>query len=332
MLRIAVIGAGRIGQVHAAAVAAHPRARLVAVADPVAEAAERLAATHGVRAATTVGDVLGEDVDAVVVGSPTDHHVDQVVAAVAAGKAVLCEKPVASTLARVDECLAAVAGSEHRVMVGFNRRFDPGLAEVRSRVAAGEIGPLAQLSIVSRDPAPPPVAYLAGSGGIFRDMTIHDLDTAAWFLGEVVSVHAVGQASDPAFAAAGDWDGAVLTLVGASGAVATIVNSRRCATGYDQRVEAFGPDGSLTLENLTATPVRAATATTSGARGPYLAFFLERYAAAYRAEMDHFVTAIEAGRAPQPDLRAGRAALVLADAATESARTGLTVRVGADPT
>lgn len=327
MLRIAVIGAGRIGQVHAAAVAAHPSAHLVAVLDPDGAAAARLAGAHGARPAGRLEEVLGEDVDAVVIGSPTDAHVDQIVAAVGAGKAVLCEKPVAATLDRVDECLAAVAGSEHRVMVGFNRRFDPGLAEVHARVTAGEIGPLTQLSIVSRDPAPPPVAYLAGSGGIFRDMTIHDLDTAAWFLGTVVAVHAVGQVIDPAFGEAGDYDAAALVLTGETGAVATIVNSRRCATGYDQRVEAFGPGGMLSLDNVTATTVRAATATSSGARGRYLDFFLERYAAAYRAELDHFVTAVRDGRAPAPDLHAGRAALVLADAATHSARTGQTVRL-----
>ena len=327
MLRIAVIGAGRIGAVHAATLAAHPRARLVAVSDPDLAAAGRVAGRYGVRAAATLEEVLTEDVDAVVVGSPTALHVDHMLAAVAAGKAVLCEKPVALSLARVDECLAALAGSEHRVMVGFNRRFDPGLAEVHHRVAAGEIGPLAQLTIISRDPAPPPVAYLAGSGGIFLDMTIHDLDTAAWFLGDVVEVRAVGQVVDPAFGEAGDYDGAVVTLTGASGAVATIVNSRRCATGYDQRVEAFGPAGSLTLENVTATSVRSASATTSRAAGPYLDFFLERYAAAYRAEVDHFVAAIESGVAPAPDVRAGRTALVLAEAATHSARTGQTVRL-----
>lgn len=323
MVRFAVIGAGRIGSVHAATLARHPRAELRLVHDPVAGAAERLAAAHGARATADVAEVYAaDDVDAVIIGSPTPLHVEQIVAAVGAGKAVLCEKPVALDVARVDECLRAVAGQEHRVMVGFNRRFDPTFAEIHARVAAGEIGPLEQLTIISRDPVAPPVGYLAQSGGIFRDMTIHDLDTARFFLGEIVEVRAVGQQLAPDYAGSGDFDGAVTTLVAASGAVATVVNSRHCATGYDQRLEAFGPLGSLEAVNHTATAVRSSTATTSGAAGPYLDFFLQRYAEAYALELDHFVTALEAGTAPSPTLADGRAALVLADAATHSATTG----------
>ncbi|QDB79670.1 inositol 2-dehydrogenase [Georgenia wutianyii] len=332
MVRIAVIGAGRIGAVHAATVARHPRAELRVVHDPVGDAAARLAALHGARVAADVSDVhAAEDVDAVIVASPTPLHVEHVVGAVRAGKAVLCEKPVDLDLARVDACLAAVAGQEHRVMVGFNRRFDPTFAEVHARVAAGEIGPLEQLTIISRDPAPPPVGYLAQSGGIFRDMTIHDLDTARFFLGEIVEVHAVGQRLDPVVVAAGDLDGAVTTLVAASGAVATIVNSRHCATGYDQRLEAFGPRGTLEALNHTATAVRSSTATTSGAAGRYLDFFLQRYAEAYTRELDHFVDAVREGRAPSPSLADGRAALVLADAATRSATTGQRVALSPVP-
>jgi len=293
------------------------------VADPVGEGAARLAERYGARSTTDVADVYSStDVEAVIVCSPTTLHVEQVVASVRAGKAVLCEKPVDVSLARVDECLAAVAGREHRVMVGFNRRFDPGIAEIQARTAAGEIGPLEQLTIISRDPAAPPAAYLAGSGGIFHDMTVHDLDTAGYFLGEVVEVTAVGQQLDPEIAALGDFDAAVVTLRASSGAVATIVNSRHCASGYDQRLEAFGPRGSLRLENLTTTSVRHHGASTSDVAGPYLDFFLERYAAAYRLELDHFVSAVEAGTAPSPGLHDGRAALVLADAATRSARSG----------
>lgn len=322
MLRVALIGAGRIGAVHAASVASHRGAELVLVADPVADGAARLAERYAASSTTDVEQVYAStDVEAVIVCSPTPLHVEQVVTAVRAGKAVLCEKPVDVSLERVDRCLAAVAGREHRVMVGFNRRFDPGIAEIHARAAAGEIGPLEQLTLISRDPAPPPAAYLARSGGIFHDMTIHDLDTAASFLGQVVEVSAVGQQLDPDIAALGDFDAAVVTLRASSGAVATIINSRHCASGYDQRLEAFGPHGSLRLENQTATSVRHSGASTSDAAGPYLDFFLERYAAAYRLELDHFVTAVAAGTAPTPGLRAGRAALVLADAATRSARS-----------
>lgn len=323
MVRIAVIGAGRIGAVHAATVARHPDAELRLVCDPVGDAAERLAAEHGARATRDIADVYGaEDVDAVIIGSPTSLHVDQIIASVGAGKAVLCEKPVALDLGRVDECIAALAGQEHRVMIGFNRRFDPTFAEIHARVRHGEIGPLEQLTIISRDPAPPPTEYVAGSGGIFRDMTIHDLDTARFFLGEIVEVSAVGQRLDPAFAHLADFDAAVTTLVSATGAVATIVNSRHCATGYDQRLEAFGPRGALEAVNHTATAVRHSSAAHASARGPYLSFFLQRYAEAYAHELSHFVDAVRAGRPPSPTIADGRAALVLADAATHSATTG----------
>lgn len=328
MLTIAVIGAGRIGAVHAASVTAHPGARLAAVADPFGDGAAALAAAHGARSTTRVEDVLADpDVDAVIIGSPTPLHVEQIIAAVDAGKAVLCEKPVDLSLERVDACLAAVAGQEHRVMIGFNRRFDPSIAQIHARVRAGEVGPVEQLTVISRDPAPPPAAYVARSGGIFRDMTIHDLDMAAHFLGEIVDVTAVGQHLDPDIAAAGDFDAAVVTLTAASGAVATIVNSRHCATGYDQRLEAFGPLGSLELTNPAATSVRYHSAHGSGTGAPYQTFFLQRYAEAYRLELDHFVTAVAAGTAPEPGLRAGRTALVLADAATRSAHTGERVRI-----
>jgi len=329
MPRFAIIGAGRIGVVHAGAIASHPDAELVLVADPVGDAAARLAAAHGARSTTVVDDVFAaDDVDAVIVGSPTPYHVDQIIAGVEAGKAVLAEKPVDPDIARVDLCLATVGGRADRVMVGFNRRFDPGFAEVKARIEAGEIGPLEQLTIISRDPQAPPASYVAQSGGIFRDMTIHDLDMARFMLGDVVEVSVAGQHFDPEIEAAGDFDGAVLTLRGASGAVATIINSRHCATGYDQRLEAFGPKGSLRAENHTATQVRFFGARTSDAAGPYLDFFLRRYSEAYRAELDHFVTSMVQGTAPSPSLVDGREALVLADAATLSATTGQPVKIG----
>lgn len=328
MLDIAIIGAGRIGAVHAATIAAHPAARLTVVCDADPAAAQALAERYGARPVTTAQEVFdAADVAAVVVGSPTPFHVEHVLGAVDAGHAVLCEKPVDLDLARTDALLAAIAGREHRVMVGFNRRFDPSFAEVQARLAAGEIGAVEQVIIVSRDPAPPPAAYLAGSGGLFRDMTIHDLDLARFLLGDIVSVHAAGQCTDPAVGAAGDLDGAVLTLVAASGALATIVNSRHSATGYDQRLEVFGPLGTLRATNPRATSVEHDGAGFAGARGPYLDFFLDRYAEAYRRELDHFVTAVTSGTAPTPSARDGREALVLAEAAARSLVTGAAVPV-----
>ncbi len=319
MLRFAIIGAGRIGQVHARTVLAHPRAEVALVADPVPGAAAALAACVGAQATESVQDVFADPtVDAVVVGSPTAYHVDQIIAAVAAGKAVLTEKPVDLSVARVDECLEAIRGSEHRVMVGFNRRFDPGVLELKARLDAGEVGELRQVTIISRDPAAAPAQYMVGSGGIFKDMTIHDLDMARFLLGEIAEISVSGHAFIDDIRGIGDIDTCALTLTSATGATATILNSRVCAAGYDQRIEVFGPLGTLETTNLRSTGVQFHGASGTSVAGPYLPFFLERYAAAYAAELDHFVTAIEAGTAPSPSVADGRAALLLAEAAGRS--------------
>jgi len=331
MLRFGLFGAGRIGRVHAATLAAHPRTELAVVHDPVEVAAREVAALYG---ATPTGDaeaILGDPgIDAVIIASPTPTHVDLLTACVRAGKAVLCEKPIDLDLARVDACWEEIKGLGTPVMVGFNRRFDPTFAEVRERVAGGEIGRLEQLLIVSRDPAPAPAAYIASSGGIFRDMTIHDFDMARFFLGEVVEVQAAGaNLIEPYIADAGDVDSAVVTLRGAGGELCQITNSRRCAFGYDQRLEAFGAAGMLSAGNQTATSVRHFGTSGTESAQPYLNFFLDRYAVAYQAELDHLVICVEQGLTPSPGFNDGRAALVLADAATESARSGRAVRVEA---
>ena len=329
MVRLGVIGCGRIGRVHADSVDVHPRAELAFVYDPVEAAARKVGDRFGAAWGTDVGAVLDDpSIDAVVVASPTPTHVDLLTRAVRAGKAVLCEKPIDLDLARVDACRAEIGPLADRVMIGFNRRFDPSFRDIRARVAAGEVGPLEQLVIISRDPAPPPAGYVATSGGLFRDMTIHDFDMARYFLGEVAEVTATGAnlVSDD-IAAAGDIDGAVVVLRGAGGALCSITNSRRCAFGYDQRLEAFGELGMLTAANQLPTSVRFSGAAHTEVAAPYFNFFLDRYTPAYRAEMDHFVTSIENGTVPSPGFADGRAALVLADAANESLRTGTTVKV-----
>ncbi len=330
MVRFALFGAGRIGQVHAASIAAHPRAELVTVCDPMVQYAGELADRFGAASGSDVDAVFADDsIDAVVIGSPTPTHVDLLARAVHAGKAVLCEKPIDLDLARVDACWEQIKDVDHTVMIGFNRRFDPSFADIRRRVEAGEVGRLEQLIVISRDPEPPPAAYLAGSGGLFRDMTIHDFDMARFFLGDVVEVQATGTNLVADYVKeVGDIDGAVVVLRGASGAVAQITNSRRCAFGYDQRLEAFGATGMLTADNLLPTSVRYAGAERTESAAPYLNFFLERYHAAYRAELDHFISSIENGTAPSPSFADGREALVLADAANESMRTGSVVRLG----
>lgn len=331
MLRFGLFGAGRIGRVHAASLASHPRTELAVVHDPFEAAAREVAALYG---ATPTGDadvILGDrSIDAVIIASPTPTHVDLLTASARAGKAVLCEKPIDLDLTRVDACWADIKDLGATVMVGFNRRFDPSFAEVRERVAKGEIGRLEQLIITSRDPAPAPAAYIASSGGLFRDMTIHDFDMARFFLGEVTEVQATGaNLIEPYIAEAGDIDSAVTVLRGAGGELCQIVNSRRCSFGYDQRLEAFGAEGMLTAGNQTATSVRRSGAAGTETAPPYLNFFLDRYAVAYQAELDHLVSCVEQGTAPSPGFADGRAALVLADAANESLTSGRAVRVGA---
>jgi myo-inositol 2-dehydrogenase/D-chiro-inositol 1-dehydrogenase len=329
VVRFGVFGCGRIGKVHADSIAVHPRAELTWVCDPVEAAARAVGEQYGALSGTDVDAVLADPrVDAVVVASPTPTHVDLIMRGVAAGKAVLCEKPIDLDLARVDSCWQQIKDAAPTVMVGFNRRFDPSFRAVRDRVRGGAIGRLEQLIIISRDPAPPSAEYVAASGGLFRDMTIHDFDMARFLLGEVVEVQATGAnlISDE-IRDAGDVDSAVVVLRGADGALCHITNSRRCAFGYDQRIEAFGEHGMLTVENLRPTGVRFAGRDATEVADPYLNFIFDRYTPAYRAELDHFISALEKGTQPEPGFADGRAALVLADAADESLRAGRVVRV-----
>ncbi|WP_031506125.1 inositol 2-dehydrogenase [Streptomyces megasporus] len=330
MLDIALFGSGRIGRVHADTIASGARTRLSWVCDPVPDAADRLAGQYGAKAAKEAEEVLSDPaVDAVVIASPTPTHLDLITAATAAGKAVLCEKPIDLDLERVDACWERISAFDPRVMIGFNRRFDPSFADLHARVAAGEIGRLEHLVITSRDPEPPPAEYAAVAGGIFRDMTIHDFDMARFLLGDIVEVHAMAApvgAGGPE--GSGEADHAVVTLRSVDGRLCQIANSRSCAFGYDQRIEAFGTKGMLQATNRTPTGVRAYTASGVETASPYLRFFLERYQDAYRRELEWFAEAVESGAPLSPGYADGRAALVLADAARESVRTGRTVAVG----
>ncbi len=330
MVRIGVLGCGRIGRVHADSVAVLRGAELARVYDPVEASAREVGERYRAAWTTDVDDVLAdESLDGIVVASPTPTHVELLTRAVRAGKAVLCEKPIDLDIGRVDACRTQLGDLTDRVMVGFNRRFDPSFADIRERVAAGEVGALEQLVIISRDPAPPPPAYVATSGGLFRDMMIHDLDMARFFLGDVVAVTALGSnLISREIAQAGDIDGAVVTLRGAGGQLATITNSRRCAFGYDQRLEAFGASGMLIAGNQHPTSVRYSGAERTDAAPPIFEFFLDRYTPAYRAEMAAFVAMIETGTKHSPGFDDGRAALVLADAADRSLRTGTTISLG----
>ena len=329
-LKIALFGSGRIGQVHARNILANAGLELVAIADPFIEGAQALAAGTGAAAVSTADEVFAiQGLDAVIIGSPTNTHVDLISQAAAHGVAALCEKPIDLDIDRVLACRENLRGSETPLMLGFNRRFDPNFSAVQARVQAGEIGKLEQLTIISRDPAPAPASYIANSGGIFRDQSIHDLDMARFFVPEIIEVSATGSNLFCDYIEeAGDFDSVVITLRGRGGEQITIINSRHSAFGHDQRLEAFGSEGMLTAGNLTPTSVRKFTAGGAEEADPYLNFFLERYAEAYRSELDNFARSVRSGTPCSPGFDDGVQALVLANAAEESARSGRVVKVG----
>ena len=327
-MKFGVIGAGRIGKIHAANIAARRDSQVAFVADADPNAAISLAEAIGASVAS-VDDILGsKGVDAIAVCSPTDTHADLIERAARAGKAIFCEKPIALDVPRIQACLEVVRESNATLMIGFNRRFDPNFASLKSRIASGAIGSLEILSITSRDPAPPPLSYIARSGGLFRDMMIHDFDLARFILGEEpIWVSAMGAALvDKGIGEAGDIDTAVVILQTKSGKVAQINNSRRASYGYDQRVEAHGDKGMISAANVAETTVEIAGAH-GYARDKALNFFLERYEQAYRRELDAFVTSIKAGVAAHPDGEDGLRANVLADAAYQSYVSGQRVAV-----
>jgi myo-inositol 2-dehydrogenase / D-chiro-inositol 1-dehydrogenase len=328
MINFCQFGAGRIGAIHAGNIASHPDARLQFVVDLDPAAAERLAGRYGAAVGTQLEALADPTVNAVVIASSTDTHADLVEAASRAGKAVFCEKPLDLDRHRAEACVAVARERGVPLMVGFNRRFDPNFTRLERQLRNGRIGRLELLTITSRDPAPPPIDYVRRSGGLFRDMMIHDFDMARWLLGEEPAevFAAASVLIDPAIGEAGDADTAVVTLRAPSGALCQISNSRRAAYGYDQRIEALGSKGALRAENVVESMVSFA-GTDGVISDKPLHFFLERYAEAYRRELDHFIGAIVSGAVPMVGGGDGVKALALADAALESFRTGRSVRV-----
>lgn len=328
MLKVALLGAGRIGQVHAQSIVANKSSNLVAVADVFAEAAEKLAAHYGAKA-LSVDEVLQDDqIDAVLIASSTDTHADLIEAATKAGKAVLCEKPVDLALDRAIACLEATKNDGQPIMIGFNRRFDRNFSTLKNAYDAGEIGKGELLSVTSFDPSPPPVSYVKVSGGLYRDMMIHDFDMVCWIFGSTPSkVSAFGSSIvDPAIGEAGDVDTAVVTLSWDDGRIAVIKNSRRAVYGYDQRVELLGSEGILSAKNVMENTVEKITeAGTSTAKPMY--FFLERYMQAYKTEWSHFVDAVLNKEKLPVTLNDGINALVIAEAATLSSQRGQVVHM-----
>ncbi len=327
-IRFGLLGAGRIGKVHAKAITGDANARLVAVADAFPAAATAIADQYGCEI-RSIDAILGsKDIDAVVICTPTDTHADLIEAFARAGKAIFCEKPIDLSLDRVKACLKVVRETKAVLMVGFNRRFDPHFMAVKAEIAKGTIGAVEMVTITSRDPGAPPVEYIARSGGIFRDMTIHDFDMARFLLGEEVA-EVSAQASvlvDPAIGKAGDYDSVQVMLRTATGKMAVISNSRRATYGYDQRIEAHGSLGAVSAENQRPVSIEVASAT-GYTRPPLHDFFMTRYTEAYAAEIAGFINAIAGKAAATPSGEDGMLGLALAEAALKSVAEGRTVKV-----
>ena len=326
MINLCLFGAGRIGAIHAANVAANPDARLAYVVDVFEASARTLADQYGARVVSVEQALADPDVHAVIIASSTDTHADLIERSAEAGKAIFCEKPIDLSLDRTRQCLDTIERCGVACLVGFNRRYDPQFNQLKSQIDAGRIGPVEMVTITSRDPSPPPAQYVQSSGGLFRDMMIHDLDMARWLLGEEpVEVFATASCLiDPAIGEAGDVDTALVTLKTASGALCQISNSRRAVYGYDQRIEVLGAKGMLQANNqLESNLVLTNDGGAIGAKPQH--FFLERYADAYRLELANFIEVLTGQGRPLTNQQDGLMALALAEAALESARSGRAV-------
>ena len=327
MFNVALFGAGRIGQIHARNAAAGSELNLKYIVDPNQAAATALARLTGatvVDADAAFGDAA---ISGVIIASATNAHLDQVLRAQTAGKTIFCEKPLDLEFKRARSAAAQL--QKATLLMGFNRRFDPHFQALKTRLDAGAIGRLETLSIVSHDPAPPPIEYIRVSGGLFKDMAIHDFDTARWLLNEDPE-EVFSSAScliDPAIGGAGDVDTAKTVLRTATGRLCVISNSRRSGYGYDQRIEAYGALGALRADNVLESTV--ATWGERGCAGDALQnFFLDRYAEAYRREMAHFAAILRGESSPAVGYRDAVQALALAEAAALSVKQNKPIRVG----
>jgi myo-inositol 2-dehydrogenase / D-chiro-inositol 1-dehydrogenase len=332
MKNVAVFGAGRIGRIHASNLAALPGVKLKFVSDPMAQAAGELAQQTGAQVASIEAILADKSVDAVAICSSTTTHSDLITRSAKAGKHIFCEKPVDLSVPRAIECAETVKAAGVACMIGFQRRFDPTFNAASTRLAQGEIGNPEMLIITSRDPGAPPADYIKASGGIFRDMLIHDLDVFRWILcsgdgDEAAWLSAAGSVlTDPAIAGLGDFDSTAVTIRTRKGRLCQINTSRRAAYGYDQRFEVLGSKGLLQCGNHAPTEVVQWDATGVRADKPEH-FFLQRYAAAYRLEITHFFECLQSGKPFRTTVADGVAAQKLADAATESAKSGKPVEL-----
>jgi myo-inositol 2-dehydrogenase/D-chiro-inositol 1-dehydrogenase len=325
MHKVVLVGAGRIGRIHARNAALHPRIELAGVIDAVEASAQALATEWNTQVSSLEAAIADPSITGVIIASSTDTHLDYSVRAAAAGKAVFCEKPIDQDLARARGAATQLSGA--RMLLAFNRRFDPNFQALKARLDSGAIGSIESLQITSNDPSPPPASYVAVSGGLFKDMAIHDFDMARWLLGEEpVEVFATGSCLvDPAIGELGDVDTARTVLKTATGRLCVISNSRRSGFGYDQRIEAFASAGMVRADNVTESTVQV-WSESGAAADRFQNFFLDRYAEAYRREMDHFADMLD-GAPAAVGYADGVAALALAEAAAESLKTGAPVRL-----
>jgi len=324
MINIALLGAGRIGKMHAEIITAHPEANLQYVYDVNKEFASQVAKKHNAELVNSPEEAINNDtINAILIASATPTHTQFITMGAKAGKAVFCEKPIDLDINKVNECMEAINGIDIPLQIGFNRRFDNSHAKVQQARVNKEIGELEMLIISSRDPEPPGLDYLNAAGGFFRDTTIHDFDLSRFILSDdpIVEVSAFGDnLFDPNAKKAQDFDTAMFVLKSKAGVMIHINNSRRAVYGYDQRVEAFGSKGMIISNNQTQSSVERYSNTSSSSKEPVLHFFIERYVQAYRDQFNHFVECIINNKKPSVTFKDGRNALIIANAAYESNR------------
>ena len=330
MLKFALIGAGRIGRMHGSIIASHNKTELIWVYDILEDNAITTANTTQARVAKSLDEIFEDDsLDVVLIASSTETHAELIVRAAKAGKAVFCEKPIDLDIKRVDWCREQIQGLQVPIQIGFNRRFDPSHRKVADTARDGGIGKLEQMIITSRDPNPPPKEYYLASGGMFRDMTIHDFDMARYVLNEEVETVMAMSATlfDPVAKEIDEMDSAMILLQTASGKMCHINNSRHATYGYDQRVEAHGSLGMIRSENQHQHSTETFGAESSSSRAPLHFFFIERYRQAYLDQFDAFIESIENQQQPLVGFEDGRRALMLANAAYQSLEKGQAVKV-----
>lgn len=330
MITFALLGAGRIGRMHASIIASSSQARLQYVFDINNDAATEVASIYGARAVQSIDEILNDkNIDALLIATATDTHVELIAKGAQAGKAILCEKPIDLSTERVRQCWEQIKSFDVPIQIGFNRRFDPTHAELQQQLSEGSIGQLQQLMITSRDPDIAPTEYLVHSGGIFRDMIIHDFDMFRFITNEEASeIHAVGSTLiDPELAKMNDVDSVMLTIKTQSGKLCHINASRRCVYGYDQRIEAFGDGGLLQSNNPRPNSVSRLTASHTDSLSILNPFFIERYEKAYQNQLYSFISSLINKTPISPSFEDGMKAQIMADAAQESLINGKPVKL-----